>query len=85
MSVSCSIATVIRRQIHQNRAVDADRVHGCHHLVAGNLRRPSESAHPRTARVVVFVGVHLSIDRQHPRHLSAISLTKPTLLIGRLC
>jgi len=48
-----------------------------------NLRRPSERAYPRTARVVVFVGVHLSIDRQHLCTLSAICIAKPAWLVGR--
>jgi hypothetical protein len=46
---------------HQNRAVDADGVHGCHHLVAGDLRRPVESADPGAARTIAFIGVHLSV------------------------
>jgi hypothetical protein len=46
----------------QYRAVDADGVHGGRHLVAGNLRRPVESADPGASRVVAFVGVNLGIQ-----------------------
>jgi hypothetical protein len=49
------------RATSQNRAVDADSVHGCHHLVAGDLRRPGESADPGSTRMVAFIGVHLSV------------------------
>ena len=45
----------------QYRAVDADGVHGRHHLVAGNLGRAVEGADPRPARVVALVGVNLGV------------------------
>ena len=45
----------------QHRAVDPDRIHRGHHLVAGHLRRTIESPDPRAARVVAFVGMDLGI------------------------
>jgi hypothetical protein len=45
----------------QHGAVDTDRVHSGHHLIAGDLSRPIESADPRAAWVVAFVGVNLGI------------------------
>src|SRR4051812_24392529 len=48
-----------------------------------DLCRSCECAYPRTTRMVAFVGVHLSVDRQHACHL--LQLAKPALLIGRLC
>src|SRR5260370_11940593 len=49
----------------QHGAVDTDRVHGGHHLVAGNLRRTVEDAGPGASRVVAFVGVNLGIQCRH--------------------
>ena len=46
----------------QHRAVDADRIHRGHHVVAGDLGRTVENADPRPARMVAFIGVHLGID-----------------------
>ena len=47
------------------RAVDADGVHGRYQLVAGDLRRSVESADPRAAGVIAFVGVNLGIQYRH--------------------
>jgi hypothetical protein len=49
----------------QYGAVDADRVDCGHHLVAGDLCRPVERAHPRAARVVAFIGVNLGVQYRH--------------------
>jgi hypothetical protein len=57
--------------VRRHATVDADGVHGRHHLIAGNLRRPVERAGPRAARVVAFVGVNLGIERRHDLHPSA--------------
>ena len=45
----------------QHGAVDPDRIHRGHHLVAGHLRRTIESPDPRAARVVALVGMDLGI------------------------
>ena len=55
----------MRERRHQQRAVDTDGVHGCHHVVAGDLRRSAQNAGPGSARMIAFVGVHLGIDCQH--------------------
>ena len=55
---------------HQNGAVDADGVHGCHHLVAGDLGRADERPEPGPVRMVAFVGMHLGVDGQHDFGLS---------------
>ena len=42
-----------------------DGVHGGRHLVAGDLGRSVESADPRAAGVIAFVGVNLRIQCRH--------------------
>ena len=49
----------------QYRAVDTDGVHGGRHLVAGDLGWSVESADPRAAGVIAFVGVNLRIQCRH--------------------
>jgi hypothetical protein len=49
----------------QDRAVDTDIVHRRNHLVAGDLRRTDQRTHPRPARMVALVGVHLRVDGGH--------------------
>jgi hypothetical protein len=43
----------------------ADGLHSRHHLVAGDLRRSVESADPRAAGMIAFVGVNLGIQYRH--------------------
>src|SRR3954468_12077772 len=62
----------------KNRAVDTNGVHGCHHLVARDLRRAGQRADPGTTGMVALVGVHLSVDRQH-RFLPWYALRSPRL------
>src|SRR5262249_50631867 len=59
------IVAVRAERRDQHRAVDPDLVHCRHHLVAGDLRRPLESADPGAARVVAFIGVNLAIEYRH--------------------
>ena len=49
----------------QQRTVDADGVHGRHHVVARDLRRSVQKARPGAAGVVALVGVHLGVYRDH--------------------
>src|SRR5438128_708112 len=46
-------------------AVDADRVHGRHHLVAGDVIGPVRDTVPGPFRGVGLVGVDLGIDDRH--------------------
>ena len=61
----------------QQRAVDADGVHGLDHVVPCDLGWAVKNRGPRAARTVALVGVNLDIDRQHerppPDHRSARS------------
>jgi hypothetical protein len=50
---------------HQQRAVDADRIHRRHHLVTGDLRRPVQRRRPWPARMVALIGMHLRVDDGH--------------------
>jgi hypothetical protein len=56
------VVTVHRERRHQHRAVDPDRIHCSHHLVARHLLRPDQSASPWPARMVALIGVHLGVD-----------------------
>jgi len=51
---------------HQQRPIDADRVHRCHHLVAGDLSRPRQESAPRTLRTIPLVGIDLGVNRGTP-------------------
>ena len=59
------VETVHAERRDQDRAIDAGGIHRGHHLVAGDLRRPVESADPGAAGVVAFVGVNLCIQYRH--------------------
>ena len=50
---------------HQQSPIDTDGVHGSHHLVAGHVRWTAQHRGPWTARMVVVVGVYLTIDCRH--------------------
>ena len=49
----------------QQGGVDADRIHGRGHAVAGDLGRSRQNARPRPPRAIPFIGVDLSVDHQH--------------------
>src|SRR4029077_9468644 len=49
----------------EDRAVDADPVHGRHHLVAGGVVRPVRDTVPRPFRGVRVIAVDLGIDDRH--------------------
>ncbi len=72
------VVTIHAERRDQQRAVDADRVHGSDHLVAGDLGRAVENAGPGTARVVAFVGVNLCIQCRHDCQSSMAAI-----LLGR--
>jgi hypothetical protein len=63
-------------------APEADGIHGCHHLVTGDLRQSGLSADQGTVGMVTVVGMHLRIDRQH--FLPLLQLAKPAVPIGTL-
>ena len=43
----------------QQSPIDADRVHRCHHVVAGDLIRTLQESAPRTLRTIPLVGMYL--------------------------
>src|SRR4029453_4305041 len=49
----------------EDRAVDADRVHGRHHLVTGDVIGPIWDTVPGPVRGVRLIGVDLGIDDRH--------------------
>ena len=49
----------------QQRAIDPDRIHRHHHVVAGDFGRTRKNSGPGALRAVPFVGVDLRIDGQH--------------------
>jgi hypothetical protein len=61
------VVAVHGKRRHQQRAVNTDGVHGSHHVVTCDVWRAGENGGPGAARVVAFVGVHLSIYGHHDR------------------
>jgi hypothetical protein len=59
------VIAVHGKRRNQERPVDADGVHGGHHVVTRDLRRAVESGGPGSARVVAFIGVYLGIYCDH--------------------
>src|SRR2546428_941632 len=49
----------------EDRAVDADHVHGRHHLVTGDVIGPIRDSVPGPFRSVRFIGVDLGVDDRH--------------------
>ena len=80
------IVAVHAERRDQQRTVHADGIHGSHHVVARDLRRPAENAGPGSARVVAFVGVHLGIYCQHgfPRARTLSSCIGYRYFAGRI-
>ena len=68
------VVAIHRERRDQQRAVDTDSVHGGHHVVARDLGRTMQKASPGTPRMVAFIGVNLSIYRDH-----GFPLIRPTL------
>ena len=49
----------------QERAVDANFVHGSHHVVARHFIRPVQPTDPGSLGMVTLIGMHLAVDNRH--------------------
>jgi hypothetical protein len=59
------VVAVRHERRDQQCAIDTDRVHRRHHVVAGDLLRAGLNRGPGPARMIAFVGVHLGVDCWH--------------------
>src|SRR5947209_8788345 len=59
------VVAVHRKGGDEDRAIDADRVHGRHHLVTGDVSGPIRDTVPGPFRSVRLVDVDLGIDDRH--------------------
>ena len=57
-----AVVAVHAERGNQEGAIDANGIHGRHHVVARHLRRPNERSGPRPFGTVALVGVNLAVD-----------------------